>query len=73
MPNIADFSARLHSSKELSKLDLTKGGYYQVPKSSGDIPKTTVIMPFGLFEWLKMPFGLVYLSRAWLSGSIIYL
>ena len=49
LPNIADFSGRLHSSKEFSKLDLIKGGYYQVPKSSGDIPKTTVIMPFLAF------------------------
>ena len=49
LPNIADFSGRLHSSKEFSKLDLTKEGYYQVPKSSGDIPKTTVIMPFLAF------------------------
>ena len=76
LPNIADISARLHSSKEFSKLDLTKGGYYQVSKSLGDIPKTTVIMPFGLFEWLKMPFGLMYLSELGYleqTGSIIYL
>ena len=37
LPNIADFSARLHGSKVFTKLDLTKG-YYQVPMSTGDIP-----------------------------------
>ena len=40
-----------------TKLDLTKG-YYQVPVAKGDIPKTAVITPFGLFEWIRMPFGL---------------
>ena len=57
LPNIADFSARLHGSKVFTKLDLTKG-YYQVPMSTGDIPQTAVITPFGLFQWLRMPFGL---------------
>ena len=56
LPNIADFSSRLHGSKVFTKLDLTKG-YYQVPMSTGDIPKTAVITPFSLFEWLRMPFG----------------
>ena len=40
-----------------TKLDLTKG-YYQVPMAPGDIPKMAVITPFGLFEWVRMPFGL---------------
>jgi len=26
--------------------------------AKGDVPKTAVITPFGLFEWIKMPFGL---------------
>ena len=53
LPNIADFSSRLHGSKVFTKLDLTKG-YYQVPMSTGDIPKTAVITPFSLFEWLRI-------------------
>jgi len=32
--------------------------YYQVPMSTRDISKTSVIMPFGLFKWLRMLFGL---------------
>ena len=57
LPNIADFTSRLNGCTVFTKLDLTKG-YYQVPMAKGDIPKTAVITPFGLFEWIRMPFGL---------------
>ena len=57
LPNVADFTSRLNGCKIFTKLDLTKG-YYQVPMNKGDIPKTAVITPFGLFEWVRMPFGL---------------
>lgn len=32
--------------------------YHQVPVHPADVPKTVVITPFGLFEFLRMPFGL---------------
>ena len=57
LPNVADFSSCFHGSKVFTKLDLTKG-YYQVPMVLGDVPKTAVITPFGLLEWLRMLFGL---------------
>ena len=38
-------------------MDLAKG-YHQVPINPSDIPKTAVITPLGLFEYIKMPFGL---------------
>jgi hypothetical protein len=56
-PNIQDFTVRLHGCTVFSMLDLHKG-YYQMPVRAEDIPKTAVITPFGLREFLRMPFGL---------------
>jgi Reverse transcriptase (RNA-dependent DNA polymerase) len=57
IPHIWDFSANLAGCKYFSKIDLVKG-YYQVPMAPEDIPKTAVLTPFGLYEFLYMPFGL---------------
>jgi cleavage and polyadenylation specificity factor subunit 1 len=57
LPNMADLSARLAGCQVFSKIDLQKG-YLQVPVAAEDIPKTAIITPFGLFEFLRMPFGL---------------
>ena len=57
LPNIADFTSRVSGSTIFSKLDLQKG-YYQVPVEEEDIQKTAIITPFGMFEFLVMPFGL---------------
>ena len=54
---IADFSARIAGPKFFSKLDLQKG-YFQIPMHPADIPKTAIITPFGLFEFLRLPFRL---------------
>ena len=57
IPHIRDFTNRLAGSHMFSKLDLVKG-YYQIPMNPADIPKTAVITPFGMDEFLVMPFGL---------------
>jgi hypothetical protein len=51
LPNMADCLARLDGCQVFSKLDLQKG-YLQVPVAPEDIPKTAVITPFGLFEFI---------------------
>ena len=57
LPHMEDLSAQLAGKKVFSKLDLRKG-YYQVPLAAQDVPKTAVITPFGLYEFLRIPFGL---------------
>ena len=49
--------AHLAGKRVLSKVDLVHG-YHQVPVHPSDIAKTAVVTPFGLFEFLRMPFGL---------------
>jgi hypothetical protein len=57
LPNMGDLAGSLDGCVVFSKLDLQKG-YFQVPVAASDVQKTAVIMPFGLFEFLRMPFGL---------------
>ena len=57
LPNMMDFSARVAGCKFFSKIDLRKG-YHQIPMHPADIPKTAIITPFGLFEFLRLTFGL---------------
>ncbi|UYV75788.1 hypothetical protein LAZ67_13001363 [Cordylochernes scorpioides] len=57
VPNIMDFASHLHGKKIFSTIDLVRA-YHHVPVESGDIPKTAVITPFGLFEFPRMSFGL---------------
>ena len=63
VPHIQDFSANLEGARIFSKVDLMRG-YHQIPVASADVPKTAIITPFGLYEFLRMPFGLKNAAQA---------
>lgn len=57
IPHIQDITAGLRGTRVFSKIDLVRA-YHQNPVAEEDIPKTAVITPLGLYEFLRMPFGL---------------
>ena len=57
IPNLQDFHAELANKTVFSKIDLVRA-FHHIPVAPDDIPKTAVITPFGLYEFLLLPFGL---------------
>ena len=57
LPHISSVSLKLHRKRVFSKIDLLKA-YHQIPMNPSDVEKTAVTTPFGLFEYLYMPYGL---------------
>ena len=57
IPLISDIITRLNSKTVFSKIDLAKA-FHQIPVHPDDVCKIAVITQFGLFEYIKMPFGL---------------
>lgn len=57
VPNLADFAISLQGAKVFTKIDLRKA-FYQILVAEEDIHKTAITTPFGLYKFLRMPFGL---------------
>ena len=57
MPKVEDIFSKLNVAKYFSTLDL-RAGYHHIPLDKSSIPKTAFNLPFGKFEYVKVPFGL---------------
>ncbi|XP_076176653.1 uncharacterized protein LOC143151438 [Ptiloglossa arizonensis] len=57
LPHIEDFAQKLAGKNVFSKVDLVRA-YNQIPVAPQDCEKTAITTPFGLFEFVFMPFGL---------------
>ena len=58
LPLIEERLADMAGCRYFSSLDILSA-FWQIPMATEDIPKTAFTTPFGNFEWLRMPFGLV--------------
>ncbi|BHF80912.1 hypothetical protein SprV_0702404000 [Sparganum proliferum] len=59
---LQDFAGALFGKSVFSKMDLV-GAFHQISIAPEDVSKTAVTTPFGLFEFLRMPFGLCNASQ----------
>lgn len=57
VPNLRDFNTLLAGTKIYSTLDIQRA-FHHIPIAPEDIPKTAIITPFGLYEYVRMGFGL---------------
>ncbi|KAF9760552.1 Retrovirus-related Pol polyprotein from transposon, partial [Nosema granulosis] len=58
MPRVDDILNEMHGAKYFTKLDALSG-YHQVRMHKDDIEKTAFACKEGLFEFTRMPFGLI--------------
>ena len=57
MPKVEDIFSKLNGAKYFSTLDL-RAGYHHIPLDKSSLPKTAFNLPFGKYEYIKVPFGL---------------
>ena len=57
MPKMEDIFSKLNGAKYFSTLDL-RAGYHHINLDKSSIPKTAFNLPFGKYEYVKVPFRL---------------
>ena len=63
MPKLEDIINKLGKAQYISKIDLTKG-FWQIPLTESSKEKSAFITPFGHYQFLVMPFGMVNSSAS---------
>ena len=58
MPKVENIFSKLNGAKYFSTLDL-QAGCHHIPLDKSSIPKTVFNSPFGKYEYVKVPFGLM--------------
>ena len=58
MPKVKDIFSKLNRATYFTTLDLHTG-YHHIPLNKSSIHKTALNLPFGKYEYVKVPFGLV--------------
>lgn len=61
LPLISTCLDKMAGCRYCTSIDVVSG-FWQVPVAEADIHKTGFCTPFGNFEWVRMPFGLVNAS-----------
>ena len=62
LPYLQDFASQLHGCRVFTKLDLVRA-YNHIPVEPADVHKTAVTTPFGLWEMVRLPYGLSNASQ----------
>ena len=57
-PKVEDIFSKLNKATYFTTLDL-HAGYHHIPLDRSSIPKTAFNLPFGKYDYVKVPFGLV--------------
>ena len=57
LPRVEDLIDKMAGAKYITTMDLSRG-YWQIPLSKDSKEKTAFITPFGLWQFVTMPFGL---------------
>lgn len=61
----------LHGRSVFSKIDLVKA-YHKIPVAEKEVHETAITTPFGLYEYVYMPFRYVMQARHFNDLSIMF-
>ena len=72
IPHQADLIEKVNGAEVFSVFDL-KQGYFNIPIKVSDQHKTAFIVPWGKFQWKRLPLGLLSLSLLGKRCSIYFM